>query len=217
MNTKKWFLVLGMVLFSVFGFRMAEAEVLLAEDGSAEVKSKEEIIVISKEELRELLSDRSLTYKVEKQKEREKITSLWETPQNILSVGYDMSWPFHGLSFIYWPNNHGWGLNYYASDDTGYYYSNIRHYALRYYYSIQPDLYFSAGLGKYSDDRSEYNYDLWEYEYYSYDETLLGLAFGVRVNDYSTYEFGFGNAWTNSGNSYSKVNFGINVKFDFKV
>src|SRR3989339_503289 len=62
--------------------------------------------------------------------------------QKQFGLGFDVGWPFYGLSFIYWPNQHGVGLNYYqASSSSG---GELMHYALKYYYLIQNNFYVSA-------------------------------------------------------------------------
>ncbi len=210
---KKVIWVLLMVGFLVSGAAFAEGP---TDESTVQLKNGEEIVVISKEELKKLLAETAVKPKTDKEAEQARRDSLWQDPQNIFSVGYDMSWPFYGLSFVYWPNRHGFGLNYY-SDQGAYYHTNISHISLRYYYSIKPELYFCAGLGKYSDDREDYDYDNWEYVSYHYDETLLGLALGIRYTDYGVYEFGYGLALTNQGRSYSSVCFGLDLKFDFKL
>jgi len=126
--------------------------------------------------------------------------------QKPFGLGFDVGWPFYGLSFIYWPNQHGIGLNYYqaSSSSSG----ELMHYALKYYYLIQNNFYFSAGLGQYKDRHA--------YSYYSsstaeYIENLYGLFFGIKTGDYYTFEFGYGGRSSNTGVSNGMVSFGMGV------
>jgi hypothetical protein len=155
----------------------------------------------------------------------EKVEQTEDIKQDIapktFSVGYDISWPFYGLSFIYHPGSHGVGLNYYQGQSSyGY---NRTHYSLRYYYYLQPGMYISAGFGQYSDNRSDYTYyytedgfyDGYEYKTTNYVETLWGIHFGAKTSDYTKYEFGYGISTSNTGVTNASVALGMGIMFDF--
>lgn len=157
-----------------------EAKYLIAKDGgdknSSETKDKH-VSYIKTENLSKI-------------KEEEKKNN------RTYNFGFDLGWPFYGLGFVYWPNQHGFGINYFQS--TSNYGSssssaNTTHLSCRYYYSIKPDMYLSAGVGQYTDTG-------WGYYGENYVESLWALLLGVKAGENIAYEFGYG---SKSANYYS--------------
>ena len=178
---------------------------------------QEEVIEVKKGELTTILVSSD---KDENQAEKGEDKEEAAAPKTF-SVGYDLSWPFYGLSFVYHPGSHGVGLNYYQGQSSyGY---NRTHYSLRYYYYLQPGMYVSAGLGQYSDNRGDYvyyydDYGLYtgyEYKTINYVETLWGIHFGAKTSDYTKYEFGYWISTSNTGVTNASVALGMGIMFDF--
>lgn len=175
-----------------------------------------EMISIAEGEVTTVLVPSQSAEKTEDKEEKEETVAV---PKQF-TVGYDISWPFYGLSLIYHPGQHGMGLNYYQSQNYDGY--DLTAISLRYYYYLQPNMYFSAGLGQYSDTREIYTYTYsggWYYDYeYStikYTETLLGVQFGAKVADYTKYEISYGLRSSSTGVTNGMVMLGMGIMFDF--
>jgi hypothetical protein len=129
----------------------------------------------------------------------------------MFNVGFDLGWPFYGLSFKFWPNEHGVGANYYQTSTS--YGFDSSHFSCRYYYSIRPDFYLCAGLGQYGDTRYDY------YGYSSttikYTESLWAILFGIKTSDYISYEFGYGSRTNNYGQANGMVTLGMGIHVGF--
>ncbi|MFA5183381.1 MAG: hypothetical protein WC405_18880 [Syntrophales bacterium] len=140
-------------------------------------------------------------------------TGSAQAQKGSLSAGIEIGWPFYGLNLTYWPGAHGIGVNYYQSTSSDS--SQITHLSFKYYYLIRNDVYFSIGAGSYTDTRSFRYWAGSGYETYSYsyDEFITGVFFGIKPNDYFTFEFGYGNKTSKSGYSSGMVTIATGVHF----
>jgi hypothetical protein len=205
MKKRGLFLVIGALLLLQFG--------VMADEGVSEVgqgvsvESKGEVIVLTKADLAKIMEqyNHSIEQKVEQKVEQKKVEVK---SKKTYEFGYEMGWPFYGLSFKYWPSEHGIGFNLYQGSD--YSYKQQTHLALRYYYNIKDDFYVSAGIGQYQDQRYDYD-DNWDIYYYNYTETLLGIQFAMRTSEYSCYEFGYGWRQNSLGKSSGMVSCGLEL------
>ena len=90
----------------------------------------------------------------------------------------------------------------------------MNHISLRYKYKFADNAYVALGAGKYSDKRY---YDGYYYTSYlgDYSETLYGILFGIITNDFTTFEFGYGQRVLPSGESLGMVTLSSGIHYYF--
>lgn len=61
-----------------------------------------------------------------------------------------------------------------------------------------------------------YRFDYYGYDYLTdYNETLLGILFGVITNQFTTFEFGYGQRFLDGGESFGMVTLSCGIHYYF--
>ena len=142
------------------------------------------------------------------------LENSWLTEKDFkqYGFGFEIGWPFYGIDFDFWPvKEHGLSINYYSSSTS----ANLasQHYSARYKYRFAENAYLALGGGKYTDKRVDYY--SYTYDSIEYSETLAAILFGIILNEYSTFEFGYGQKILESGVTSGMVTFSTGIHYYF--